>query len=277
MSVFCSAVRLGHVAWQLGSSLVESASLRARLGRGLSFAERASWLQRSCRNVLSHLGVQVISQGAPPSAGLLVSNHLSYLDILVLSSLTPCCFLSKAEVRSWPLFGLLAKVGGTVFVDRGSPSALVRANDELCERLAAGVPVALFPEGTSSNGASVLPFHASLFEAALKSEVPLTPAYITYKVQGGSLSEDVCFWRDMTLIPHLVNLFSKSALSAYVSFGSAQRGFRDRKEAAHVIRSEVVALANSGVHSREDVTCDAMTIQSPASRSLENSREPVSP
>jgi 1-acyl-sn-glycerol-3-phosphate acyltransferase len=218
------------------------------LKRELSYSERALWLQRCCRKVLQHLGVQITSQGTAPLNGLLICNHLSYMDIVVLSSFTPCCFLSKAEVRRWPFFGLVARVAGTVFLNRGSSSALVRANDELCKRLDQGVPVALFPEGTSSDGSSVLPFHASLFEAALKSEALLTPAYVTYAVEGGSLSEDVCFWHDMTLVPHLVKLFSKPALHAYVTFGDPESGFRDRKQAAERMRSQVVALARSGVH-----------------------------
>jgi len=239
-----------RVASRILSSLAEYVCLRAMLKRELSYSERALWLQRCCRKVLQHLGVRVTSQGAAPLNGLLICNHLSYMDILVLSSFTPCCFLSKAEVRRWPLLGLVARVAGTVFLHRGSSSALVRANDELCNRLAQEVPVALFPEGTTSDGSSVLPFHASLFEAALKSEAPLTPAYITYFVERGSLAEDVCFWGDMTLVPHLFKLFSKPALHAYVTFGDIACGFRNRKEAAERMRLQVVALACSGVHVR---------------------------
>lgn len=256
MNFLRSAIRLAHVMWCILSSLGEYVCLRATLRRELSHAERASWLQRCCRKVLSRLGVQVAWQGTAPRGGLLISNHLSYMDILVLSSLTPCCFLSKAEVRSWPFFGLVARVAGTVFLNRKSSSALVQANDELRKRLAEGVPVALFPEGTTSAGSSVLPFHASLFEAALRSETALTPAYITYTLEGGSLSEDVCFWGDMTLLPHLVKLFSKPALSAYVTFGPAERNFHDRKEAAERMWSRVIALAGCGVHARVPQVAD---------------------
>lgn len=170
------------------------------------------------------------------------------MDILVLSSLTPCCFLSKAEVRRWPFLGLVARAAGTIFLNRKSPSGLVQANEELRRRLAQGVPVVLFPEGTTSDGGSVLPFHSSLFRAVEKSDLPLTPAYITYSLTDGSLSEDVCFWRDMTLLPHLAKLFSKPTLQAYISFGSAEHGFQTRKEAAEQMRAQVMALACSGVH-----------------------------
>ncbi|HTC92117.1 MAG TPA: 1-acyl-sn-glycerol-3-phosphate acyltransferase [Terriglobales bacterium] len=200
------------------------------------------WLQRCCRKVLPHLGFQVSWQGAAPATGLLISNHLSYMDILAFSSIAPCCFLSKIEVRNWPVFGLMAQTGGTIFLDRKSAPALMHANEELSALLSQGVLVVVFPEGTTSDGSSVLPFHASLLQAAVKSEVPLTPAYITYSVSDGSLAEDVCFWRDMTLLPHLWNLLSKPTLQAYVSFAPTERGFQSRKEASERMRAQVIAL-----------------------------------
>jgi len=236
-------IRFAHVAWRAAYSLTEYGYLRLKLGRSLSYSERAAWLHRCCRKVLPHLGVQVEWHGRPPTSGLLISNHLTYMDILLLSSMTPCCFLSKIEVRRWPVFGLIAHIGGTIFLDRKNPAALVRANQELGRLLAQGILVVLFPEGTTSDGSSVLPFHASLFHAAVESQIPLTPAYITYSISEGSLAEDVCFWRDMTLLPHLWNLFSKRRLQGFVSFGVAERGFRSRKEAAERMRSRVMVLA----------------------------------
>jgi 1-acyl-sn-glycerol-3-phosphate acyltransferase len=172
-----------------------------------------------------------------------ISNHLTYMDILLLSCLAPCCFLSKAEVRRWPVFGWVAALGGTIFLNRRSRAALVGANNELRARVAQGALVAVFPEGTTSDGSAVLPFHASLFEVAVESDVPLTPAYITYSLRDGSLAEDVCFWRDMTLMPHLWNLLSKPTLQAFVSFGATEHGFSNRKEAAERMHQRVTALA----------------------------------
>ena len=144
----------------------------------------------------------------------------------------------------------MAQTSGTIFLDRKSAPALVRANEELSALLAQGVLVVVFPEGTTSDGSSVLPFHASLLEVAVKSDVPLTPAYITYSVSDGSLAEDVCFWRDMTLLPHLWNLLAKRTLQAYVSFAPAERGFHSRKEASERMRAQVIALAaaHKGLH-----------------------------
>ena len=237
-------IRFAHVAWRAAYSLTEYGYLRLKLGRSLSYSERAAWLHRCCRKVLPHLGVQVEWHGRPPTSGLLIANHLTYMDILLLSSMTPCCFLSKAEVRRWLVFGWIAQLAGTIFLDRKNPAALLRANDQLRALLAQGVLVVLFPEGTTSDGSSVLPFHASLFQTTVESDIPLTPAYITYRISEGSLDQDVCFWGDMTLVPHLWNLFSRSALHAFVIFGATERGFENRKEAAERMHSRVMALAD---------------------------------
>ncbi|HTD23303.1 MAG TPA: lysophospholipid acyltransferase family protein [Terriglobales bacterium] len=259
--VLRSAIRLAHVAWRATSSLTEYAYLRLKLRRSLSYSERALWLQRCCRKILPHLGFKVAWHGTPPTSGLLVSNHLSYMDILAFSSITPCCFLSKVEVRRWPVFGLVAQTAGTIFLDRRNPAALLRANEELGEMLAQGTLVIVFPEGTTSDGSSVLPFHASLFQAAVNSEVAFTPAYITYSVSDGSLAEDVCFWRDMTLVPHLLNLLSKRTLQAFVSFAPAEKGFQSRKEAAERMYSQVIALAAAQEGSPARVTTVSSTPQ----------------
>jgi len=183
------------------------------------------------------------------------------MDILAFSSITPCCFLSKVEVRRWPVFGLVAQTAGSIFLDRKNPQALLRATEELRHMLAQGILMVVFPEGTTSDGSSVLPFHASLFQAAVNSEVASTPAYITYSVSDGSLAEDVCFWRDMTLVPHLLNLLSKRTLQAYVSFAPAEKGFQSRKEAAERMYSQVITLAAAQEGSPARITTTSSTPQ----------------
>jgi 1-acyl-sn-glycerol-3-phosphate acyltransferase len=173
----------------------------------------------------------------------LVANHLSYLDILVFSALSPCVFVSKKEVRSWPLFGLMAWMAGTVFVDRNRSADTHRANHEMTEALADGAVVVLFPEGTSSDGTGVLPFRPALFEAAVKSEADVSSACISYEVKGGSVSNDVCYWGSMTFFPHLLRLLSKAKIQAKVRFSDEIRRFSDRKLAAQVTQSVVASLA----------------------------------
>ena len=110
-----------------------------------------------------------------PSSGLLVSNHLSYLDIVVLSSIRPCVFVAKRDVARWPLFGWLAHAAGTIFVDRERRFSTEFVNG-IHEAIAAGLPVVLFPEGTSSDGSTVLPFKSALLESAVQLRSPVAAA-----------------------------------------------------------------------------------------------------
>ena len=111
-------------------------------------------------------------EGTPPRGlFLLASNHLSYLDIMVLGSLAPSLFVAKSEIRSWPLFGWISRGAGTLFVDRERPKDVVRVGGEMVERLEAGLSLTLFPEGKSTRGVDVQPFMPSLLEAAARTGV----------------------------------------------------------------------------------------------------------
>jgi 1-acyl-sn-glycerol-3-phosphate acyltransferase len=214
-----------------------------RIRCDLTTTERAAWLHRWCRLALERLHIPIAVQGAFPEKGLLVSNHLSYLDILVFSALSPCVFVAKREVRSWPLFGLMAKMGGTVFVDRTRTTDAPRANTEMSQALADGAVVVLFPEGTSSDGTTVLPFRPALFEAAVAAGESVSSAHISYELDEGSVARDVCYWGSMTFFPHLLRLLSKPAVRARVQFAMETSRFDDRKRAAQVTRAAVSALA----------------------------------
>ena len=130
-------------------------------------AARAAWLHRATRRHLKIFNLKPAVSGPIPARGLIVSNHLSYLDILVLASVAPAAFVSKADVRGWPMFGWLATLGGTVFIERERRTHVGAVNREVERALADGVPVVVFPEGTSSAGANILPFRSSLLEPAI--------------------------------------------------------------------------------------------------------------
>lgn len=221
----------------------------ARLGvmraRGpLTPVRRALWLQWACRGVLRSVGVRWRVVGNPPAHGLVVSNHLSYLDIAVFSAAMPCVFVSKADVRRWPYFGLAARFGGTVFVDRGSRAAAARAAQEIAQRLDAPVPVLLFPEGTSTDGAEVLRFHPALFQPALDRGAAITAASIRY-LPGVDMSERaICWFGDEEFLPHLWRTLGAPAFSAEIRFGEPAR-LSDRRTAAQTTR-EVVAEMRAG-------------------------------
>ncbi len=178
--------------------------------------------------------------GTPPQNGLLVSNHLSYLDILVFSALTPCVFVSKSEVRHWPVLGWLARAAGTIFIRRERRLDVRHNVRAIQQALESGVVVVLFPEGTSSGGQTILPFHSALLEPVGSNFYNLSVAYIEYGISDGDPSEEVCFWRDMQLLPHLFNLFSKNQIQARVAFRTGSAGDRARKSLAQTLRLQVI-------------------------------------
>jgi 1-acyl-sn-glycerol-3-phosphate acyltransferase len=209
----------------------------------MSTRERAQWLHHWCAKALHRLRIELHPDGEFPSRGLLVANHLGYLDILVLSALHPCVFVSKQEVRSWPLFGLMAKLSGTVFVDRARTSAAHTANAEMSQALSQGSVVVLFPEGTSSDGSQVLPFRPALFDAATRAGASVVSAHLSYDVADGSAANDICYWGTMSFFPHLLRLLSRRQICARVRFAAETRKFADRKLAARITRETVTSLA----------------------------------
>ena len=205
-------------------------------------AARAAWLHRWCRFACLVLGLRLTTTGSIPRSGLLVCNHLSYLDIIALSSLRPCVFVAKSDVRGWPLLGWLARAGGTIFVQRYRRLAATTELSQIHAAIESGLLVVLFPEGTSSDGATVLPFKSSLLQAAVSSGCPIAPAGITYRLARGSVANEVCYWRDMTLVPHLLNLFGKPRIESAICFSSPKPRIADRKALARALRAEVAAL-----------------------------------
>lgn len=203
---------------------------------------RAVWLHGWCRFACRVLGIRVRLHGSMPSSGLLVSNHLSYLDIIVLSSLRPCVFVAKRDVASWPLFGSLAHAAGTIFVERERRFSSNKAVDLISKTIAVSAVVVLFPEGTSSDGSTVLPFKSALLESAVQLRSPIAAASIDYSLDNGSVADEVCYWRDMTLVPHLLNVLFKREIRANYSFSPAKVRSGNRKEIARELRDEVVSM-----------------------------------
>lgn len=188
----------------------------------LTLRQKNQWQSKWSKNILRALGAQVSFQGNPPTTGMLVSNHLSYIDIMAISYVLPATFLSKAEVRKWPLIGFLTQFAGTLFVRRERKSdlhALTKAFSDVWEKSSM---IVMFPEGTSSNGDSVLPFKSSLLKPACDEDQAVTPAFVSYECREGSLKEDVYFWRDMAFAPHLLRLLCVHSLRATVTFGQTR-------------------------------------------------------
>ena len=243
MKVVRAAVRFMKLLWTAFQACVHFAYLRLRNRRPLPGDVRALWLHIWCAKLLPRLGIDFHHEGALPERGLIVSNHLSYLDIIVLSALCPCTFVAKKEVRLWPIFGWMATMNGTVFVDRERPRKTGEVNDQLDLALQSGLRVVLFPEGTSTDGTKVLPFRSPLFASAISANEAITPAHIRYSATEGSVEQDICYWGDMTFLPHILKALSLKKVSALVRFSPEAMRFDDRKRAAEATREQIVALA----------------------------------
>ncbi len=213
----------------------------------LSEQTRMDVLHRWSRRTLPRMGIAIEAAGPPMAAGLIASNHLSYLDILVYSAIAPCAFVSKREVRSWPGVGWIATLSGTIYVDRSRRSETHAIQPEIQSALNSGLRLFLFPEGTSSDGSTVLPFHSSLFQPAVDLQAPVSAAHIAYTIPDGNSGTEACYWGTMRLFPHLINLLGKHSVTATVGFSQDVVRFTDRKQAARQMQQEVERLRNASV------------------------------
>lgn len=161
---------------------------------------------------------------------------------MVFSSITGCVFVSKSEVKSWPVIGFITTMSGAVYVDRARRSDTHAIRPKMQAVLSHGLRLTVFPEGTSSDGSRVLPFHSSLFQPAIDLNTPVTAAAIGYEVPGGDPAVDACYWGDMVLGTHLLNLLQKDSIHATVHFSDQHFRFTDRKNAARTMQQEVERL-----------------------------------
>lgn len=231
--------RAGALAWALTLCMIKLAA--ARLRGPLTPVRRALWLQSACRGVLASLGIRWRAEGTAPSQGLVVSNHLSYLDILIYSAAMPCAFVSKIEVNKWPYFGVAARAGGTIFIDRSSRASVAAVAAEMRERLKLPVPVLLFPEGTSTDGEQVRAFHPSLFEPAVRARAPVTAAAVRYVIEGGVPERELCWFGDAPFLGHLWKALGTPGFSARVVFEQAAT-YSDRRAAARAAHAQVTEM-----------------------------------
>ncbi len=218
------------------------------------------------RIVLRVIGLRCRVDGTPPrGAGLLVANHLSYVDVVVLAALSEVTFVAKAEVAGWPIVGSLCRFVSTVFVRRARGEAVTSALGEIEAALAKGRLLVLFPEGTSSDGRQVLPFRPALLEAARLTDRPIGWAALSYFTapELPPAAQSVCWWGDMTLVDHLYRLLQLPEIRVHVTFGAMESAARaDRKRLAVALQEAVIAARQE--HSREAnqaVTAGALAVQ----------------
>lgn len=202
--------------------------------------------------------VRVTQSGTPPAAGepaLVLSNHVSWLDIIALGSLRPLSFVAKSEIAGWPLIGGFARLQRTVFIDRGRRGATASVNAMIGERLAAGELIVLFAEGTTSDGLRLLPFRSSLVGAAREAvaagtgglaRIRLQPLALAYTGRGGlPLTRverpEIAWYGSMELAPHLALFVQRGPIDLHVVWGApiAFEAGTDRKAATALAEAAV--------------------------------------
>lgn len=235
--------RLGRGLLVLGLLLAGLASLL------VVFWWAPRWLQETftrqwSRCLLRACGVQlkVLNRPALKEAGLLVGNHVSWLDIFLVNSQRPASFIAKQEIRRWPLIGWLVAGVGTIFIDRGNRRAVPAVAAQMRTRFTQQRLVGLFPEGTTSDGLSVLPFHASLIAAAAAMEMTLYPFALRYAVNG-QRSTLPAYYGDQSFIENLWVLLGLPAVQVELQFLTpiqVEPG-TDRKALASELRQQISA------------------------------------
>lgn len=205
------------------------------------------------RLLLRLFSVRVIEKGTPPGEAptLVVSNHVSWLDIPVVGSLHPLSFIAKSEVENWPVVGLLAKLQRSVFIDRQRRKATAEVNDALAHRLVKGEVIVLFAEGTTGDGNRLLPFRSSLVGAAQATlahdtveTVYLQPLAIAYTRRDGLpiTRRDrpfIAWYGDMDLAPHLALFVKGHPIDVVVTWGEPIPFNGNRKEATAAAEASV--------------------------------------
>lgn len=204
---------------------------------------RALKLNRLCVALLDHIQVRHSVRGVLPETGLLVTNHVSFLDIIFLGALKPMLFVSKAEVARWPLVGHIASSAGTLYVERSRRTDVSRVNAALRRALEAEVLVTLFPEGTSSDGSSVLPFQASLLQPAVDVGAQVTPGHLEYTGADKTRADDIAYFGERNLGPCMLALLKRRETFATLRCAPPMDSSAGRKTLAPALHAEVVRLS----------------------------------
>ncbi|VTU40544.1 2-acyl-glycerophospho-ethanolamine acyltransferase [Variovorax sp. PBS-H4] len=220
-------------------------TIRAEFPR-LSHAEREQRVQAWAARMLAIMGVRLVVQGTPPQKGplLVVSNHVSWLDILTIHAARHVRFVSKANVQHWPLIGTLANGAGTLYIERERRRDALRVVHSMTEALSRGDVIAVFPEGTTGDGNTVLPFHANLLQAAISAGAPVQPMALRFAdAATGETSMAPRYIGDDNLAASLWKVLKSPPLLSIVRFGEPQASWgRDRRGWALSLHADVQAL-----------------------------------
>ena len=210
-------------------------------------------ISQSARNALSRswsakllaiLAIRLTVRGIIPQRSrkgiLFAANHISWLDIYLLNAVLPLRFVSKAEVRSWPLIGFLAEKAGTLFIERTRRSDTGRANQEIESALRNGDHIALFPEGTTTDGSHIGHFHAPLLQPAIDADAPVQPVAIRYFRENGEIDTAPAYIGDLSFGDCLQQILCRPAIQAELHFAALVTPHgKNRRELAGVLHNTV--------------------------------------
>jgi 1-acyl-sn-glycerol-3-phosphate acyltransferase len=221
---------------------------------------RERHIKRWSQRLVDLCGVQVRllnPEAVVTKPGMLVSNHISWLDIFVINSLQPCCFVAKSEIRSWPLMGWLCYKAGTIFIARGRQREVRKTFEGLVESLRSGEIVAFFPEGTTVAQGSLAPFHANLFEAAIQSEAPVLPCALRYVDSAGNLHPAIDYVGDMTLMQSIRAILNARGMTAELTVLPAIRSVATHRRSLSQSARTAIAAALGQVEATSQASAAA--------------------
>ena len=234
--------KIGRGLWHL---LVGLWTLRVHFPR-LSQEQREMRVQAWALQLLALWGIHLKVLGKPVTSGpaLIVCNHISWLDILVIHAARYCRFVSKSDIREWPLVGALATGAGTLYIERSNRKDALRMVRDMADAMRDGDVVSVFPEGTTSDGRTVLPFHANLIESAILAKASVQPMSIRFVDAGtGQITLAPGYINDDTLVASVWRTLMAPPITAVVCFGPLQHvQGRDRRQWARDLREAVLAL-----------------------------------
>ena len=240
-------IRIARLLWHLGRGLLLVTFRFPRWSPARRDRENRRW----SRTLLRILSVRIDVNNLPaafPKPCLLVLNHVSWLDIVLVNAAHPAVFIAKSEIARWPLVGTLVTRAGTLYIERGSRQALRRTNLHVSETLLSGSLVACFPEGTTTIGEHVGRFHAGLFQPAIDARAIVVPALLRYLDTEGRRCDAAAYVGDDSLAKSIWMLACTPRLTAKLEFlAPMASGDRERRE----LSAEVHAALSSRLKTPE--------------------------
>lgn len=233
-------VRAAHAALRLGDQRCDGSVAHLPAPSLLARAMR-----RHARGLLAALGVEVRTSGLVPASDrplLLVANHVSWLDTYALNAMSGARFVAKSEVGRWPVIGAMAGRYGTIFHRRGCPRDAWRSVATASRALALGYPVGVFPEGTTTRGDELLPFHPAFFQAAINAGTPVQPVAIRYRLARGAPTIAAAYCGDMSLVESVRRVLECRGLIVELNFAPRLEPAADRRALAAAARSAIFRL-----------------------------------